>query len=311
MFNEPAFFTYRTDYSKKEIKSIAGLWTNAIKSDKLVTYSLYGDNDMFQWDPAILDCDFISFHEYPHLSKDYGYSYKMAVLRTKINYRWFKENINKPWIIGETGFPGTNYIKKNLFIGTEQQQINFVHYTNNAINYAGGKGLIYWQYSEVHWFGFDAGAKARNNCYGIKYSFVNEVPDSVKNSWKPAVNELLKFSLEKESNSIDLTDEEYYNFFHYQYSPVTGIVVDENNVPVKGAIIFGHWMYYDESHKKHKFHNKTFSKNDGTFTLYLKSLKYKGKLIKIEATYLNKLNYIKTDSFNDSRFYKIELKGVD
>jgi len=308
-YNEPAFFSFKTDYKKSEIKKISKLWNAAVKSDKYTTYGLFADNDFFQWDPEILECDFVTFHIYPYLKKELNYDFDKALLKTKRNYRWYKENLKVPWFISETGFPGTNYNYKNKpFLGTEQQQLEFVKYSNNMINYSGGLGIIYWQYSEVHWYNFDKGPISRNNCYGIKYSFVNEVPESAKNKWKPAINELVKFSIDKNIEPNDITDNEYYNFFNYQEKAFEGVIKDEKGNFIKGATIIAEWQYYDSKGKKHKINNKTFSKEDGAFVMNMASKDYQNHLISLKITYLNKENYYATDL--KKRFYDVVLKTV-
>ena len=263
LINEPAFFSYKKNYQKCEIKKMVADWVKEMGTSKLTTIGLFGLFDIWQWDPAILDVDFIGLHTYPYMNKSNGYSYDKAINMVSKTLKWYSENVDKPWLIGETSFPGSNYHNSELQdIGDESQQLNYANYLINALGSYGGLGFYWWQFSEVFWWDFTVGPKARNNVYGIRYSTVNNVPDSLQFTWKSAAEVLPRFR-PYIGESTYLDDSTYYNLSRNIYGDYKGVILDSNQKVIKGAFIKGTWAINQKTHMS----NTTFSRMDGSFNL--------------------------------------------
>src|SRR5690554_4663349 len=145
-FNEPLYFdnseypiNERKYTAKKEANTKTRYWKKLMGKyapNQLSTIGTAEPIEAFHWDPSMLEVDFLSFHTY-------------NPLRVKNEIYWYAKNINKPWMVGETGLPTDNdsipYIAKKKFIKESLQQVVD----------CGGAGYGLWQFQDVAWDNFE------------------------------------------------------------------------------------------------------------------------------------------------------------
>ncbi|NOT36978.1 MAG: cellulase family glycosylhydrolase [Saprospiraceae bacterium] len=142
--NEPSYF--HTIKDKREVKAIIKQWCASIRNNtnnQLITIGLTDANTTFDWDPELLNVDFLSFHLYP---EDDG-SLEAYMKQLK----WISTTIQKPWMIGETGFASSQFGKHKLKNGSEKEQAEFFKTTLKACRDCGSLGYSWWQYHDVNW----------------------------------------------------------------------------------------------------------------------------------------------------------------
>lgn len=238
-FNEPLYFDLK-ERPKEEVYKMVKGWKH-IKDmyapHQLCTIGLEGIREVFEWDPAILDVDFVSFHPY---------EYEPEQVRNEIY--WYGKYVKKPWVIGETAIPAdgdsVSYDTQRLFAEKTLQQ---------ACN-CGAAGYSWWQYKDVEWFSFHANFMGVMNKKGTT---------KTKNGWvvygteKPVVQAFKNFDPEAPEGDCVLLDN-YYNYSNLHDCRIRGIMVDEDNKPVEGGVILA-WKQ-DWSYSYH-----TITKKDGSF----------------------------------------------
>lgn len=171
LLNEPEYFhgadviadaegktTRKEVYTKEDVRTMVDEWVGAIRkhSRTLITIGLTASGTVFQWDPEVLNVDFLSYHLYPKTGNPNLYE----IYNTEIFY--LGQNIKKPWIIGETGFSASDW-KKGKWLGdgaerkfypndgTTQEQLEFARKTSRYCMDCGALGYSWWQYHDVHW----------------------------------------------------------------------------------------------------------------------------------------------------------------
>ena len=239
LLNEPLYFD-NDEYSKRDVCNLVEGWYNALKvnsSRHLVTLGLATSSEVFEWDPGVLKLDFLSFHLYSDI---------IDVVKSEI--KWISETSRLPWMIGETGFganangPGGQ--------GTVSQQRQFAKETMEMTRDCGGSGYSWWMYKDVYW-----GDPYMGDFFGVL---------DHQNVAKPVSVEFGVFNPNINTGGC-ITPSNYYNMNANSAYSISGIVRDQNNQPIKNAVITcwaANW----------KRAAKTFSKLDGSFTLYSDSL---------------------------------------
>jgi Secretion system C-terminal sorting domain/Cellulase (glycosyl hydrolase family 5) len=145
-------------------------WREALRQTTpfhLVTIGLFNHKDvLWNWDHKLMDVDFISIHEYPggilSLSDQ-----TQAVSRDLF---WIDNNIDKPWIIGETmyeAYDGDYPYCRDASSGTELDQMKYVHSTISLTRNCGGIGYSWWEYQDREEGGY---AGILTSCERIKPS---------------------------------------------------------------------------------------------------------------------------------------------
>lgn len=106
-FAEPGFkWKNPRENDKVMISNWSRKWYYLIKKNapnQLVTYGLDGIENILFWDPSALTYDFLSMHFYHHSSN--ADSSKIAV---SCYFKWMNDNVEDVWVLGETGYSGTN-----------------------------------------------------------------------------------------------------------------------------------------------------------------------------------------------------------
>jgi hypothetical protein len=229
--------------TKKEVYEITRGWKSLQRKyapGHLMTIGLASQRELFEWDPNLVNVDFISFHPY---------EYERNQVLSEMY--WYKKFVNKPWIIGETGIPADND-SIPYAVQTEFAKKTLVQSVR-----CGGLGYSWWQYKDVDWGGFHQnylGVVSRSgetlNSNGIK------IPGTPK-----PVNELYKTFNTDSIKGDCYCPPNYYNFSGNKDYRITGKLTDENGNPIIGGGI----LAWDKDWINHYF---TTSRPDGTFEIY-------------------------------------------
>ncbi|MFH1004318.1 MAG: T9SS type A sorting domain-containing protein [Bacteroidota bacterium] len=267
LFNEPLYFD-GGNFRKTEVCQMVSDWYQEIKlkaPNHLVTIGLAGPGEVYEWDPGILNLDFISVHTYPSVTNPNNTSEQtLGVNRVFSDLYWFGKNVNKPWIIGETGFSAkvpplpsitdnpdpVNCTGQGWDYGVDGDYNAQGIFATNSLAFAracGAAGYTWWQYQDVYW-----GCDVRGSYLGLI--------DFNDNFKQPAVTAFQNFNpFTVQTPATQPTT--YYNYFNWSQNPVTGTVVDNNNVAVQDAVVSGWDINYENG-------TRTFTKADGSFTIY-------------------------------------------
>jgi len=240
-FNEPLYFD-APERSKNEVYNIVNRWRSLMDQyapNQLFTLGLTGPRETFEWDPNILNVDFISFHPY---------EFEPDQVANEIY--WFGKNIYKPWIIGETALSANNDSV------TYETQRAFAEMTLKRVLNCGGSGYSWWQYKDVDWFQYQSNFLGMLSKNGTTKTSKGEI---VFGTPKPAAEEFKKFdpNMKKEDCKCLPT---YYNYSDHKDYIFKGKLVDKDDKPIEGGVILAWNQWFGKS-----FH--TFSKKDGSFEL--------------------------------------------
>lgn len=146
--------------SKSEICRYVNQWVAAIKNaDQVHLIDMEGTNhnDVYDWDGAIMNVDFIAMHPYPFLlSSEISDRARIGSDRVIDQIAFIANNLNKPFIIGETGFSAPPLVDQCLVPpyvdGTEDDEKLYVEKILNASRDLGASGFSYWDFMDKHWF---------------------------------------------------------------------------------------------------------------------------------------------------------------
>ncbi|MES2138785.1 MAG: cellulase family glycosylhydrolase [Bacteroidota bacterium] len=242
LFNEPLYFDV-PERDKKVVHKTMTRWAAIAKKNapnQLITIGLTGIREVFEWDPAILDVDFISIHPY---------EYEPEQVRNEMY--WYANYIKKPWIIGETAIPADN---DSISYETQAQ---FAHKTLKQAYDCGAIGYSWWQYKDVEWHSYHANFMGVVNWKGETKTIKENIP--VKGTVKPLVNEFKKFNpIAKKDSCVCLSN--YYNYSQHKDCRIIGVLLDESEKPIQGGVILAWNQYWS-----HSYH--TVTKPDGSFEL--------------------------------------------
>jgi hypothetical protein len=243
LFNEPLYFDIH-DRPKKEVHEVVKRWQHELKAhapNQLTTIGLVGVPEVFAWDPNVLDVDFISFHPY---------EYEPDQVMNEIH--WYGEQVDKPWIIGETSLPADNDSVPYA------EQLAFARKTLRQTVACGGIGYSWWQFKDVKWGRF------HSDFMGVlsQEGSTEVAPDLplVDGAVKPVAQAFREFDPRAPKGSC-VKPGNYYNFSSLQDARLSGKLLDQDRKPIEGGVILAwneHWTrsYY------------TKSKADGSFALY-------------------------------------------
>jgi hypothetical protein len=222
--NRPPLFA-ATD--KKQVHDVVNLWYQAFKqhTSNLVTIGP-GECPHDHWDPSVMDVDFIALHGYPSGDKNIDYETRKSLFTN--SFYWFYTSVNKPWIIGETGFSANdNYPNSVNIWGSENEQKDFGEFTQKYF-----KGINIWGYS---WFDIKDGIlKNPATTYGFGYLRYDESEKAVASV----------FNTDYPKKITYVNEPTYYYHTYYPNSDycLTGRVIGSgNNLPIENAYITGYY----------------------------------------------------------------------
>lgn len=244
--NEPLYFD-KEKRTKKEVFKCVNNWQRKFRKFApfhLSTIGLQGIREVFEWDPNILNVDFISYHPYEH---------EREQVRNEIY--WYSKHTNKPWVIGETGWYSSilnesdSLSSQKMFINKTLQQA----FDCNAIGYS------WWQFKDVSWNDF----KNHSDLMGLvtKSGIINSSTSDfpIVGTVKESVEVFKNFNpIKEKSNCKCLTN--YYNYSNSDKFSLTGKLLDDNGTPIEGGVILAWNKYWTNSYH-------TITKKDGSFQL--------------------------------------------
>jgi hypothetical protein len=242
LFNEPLYFDslHRT---KEEVYHIVKRWRGLMHDhapDRLFTLGLQGVREVFEWDPNILDVDFISFHPY---------EYEPDQVRNEL--RWYHEQVRVPWIIGETSLPADNDSVPY------SAQLDFARRVLAQCHACGGIGFSWWQYKDVEWGEFHSDHMGVLSLQGSTQ--LPGIPLAVVGTPKPVVEAFREFDPGGTRGQC-LRLPNYANFSEHTASRITGRLLDTDGRPIAGGVVIGWNEWWSRS-----FH--TVSDDEGRFVL--------------------------------------------
>jgi hypothetical protein len=241
-FNEPLYFD-SLERRKKDVYYITLKWQQIAKQNDpnhLTTIGLANQRELFEWDPNLLNVDFVSFHPY---------EYEKEQVRNEMY--WYSHFVKKPWIIGETGISADNDSV------TYQDQADFAQKTLQQNYNCGGIGYSWWQFKDVDWKHFHQDFLGVVSLKGTTNTTKGEI---VYGTPKPINKVIQEFDVSQPKGVCECFPN-YYNFSNNSKFRVTGKMVDNDDNPIEGGEI----LAWDASWINH---HVTTTKADGTFELY-------------------------------------------
>ncbi|MCR4816879.1 MAG: carboxypeptidase-like regulatory domain-containing protein [Bacteroidales bacterium] len=231
-FNEPLYFDPEPERDKMDATRLVSQWRHWVRQyapHQLFTIATAEPIEVFEWDPALLPVDFIEMHTY-------------HPLRVFSEMWWYSHYCGKPWMIGETGLPADNDSVPYKW------QFSFMDETYVRAKLLGAIGYGWWEFQdnpqgvnfEAQYTGLsDANGKAKLAADRMRY--------------RPYIC--------MGCAEVNLFPVNYYNMLAYSNICLKGMVVDENNSPVEGAVIRG-W------NDDWSVGMNTYTDSNGRFTLY-------------------------------------------
>lgn len=250
---------------KDYICSTVNGWYDQIRSvDKnhLVSLGNIGTTSLLTWDPGILNVDVITYHLYPDLNLTYQNYNTDAFLK---NLKWLSnvmnDQIQKPWIIGETGVPGVlnpaamgppTPGSMTLAVDYATQK-NYAAISMQNIFLSGASGYGWWQYRDV----YGPNSEDRGLYFGLVDHAGNKKPiiangNSVFNTT----------TITNGCNQGTAPNDYYNNLTPYPFS-LTGHVQDSYGQSSPNALVKFD-VYCGGSNKTYS----TFTNSNGDFLLY-------------------------------------------
>lgn len=272
LYNEPLYFD-SGDYTKKQTTEFVESYNQAIKEkapNQLTTIGLSHYKIVYEWDPELMDVDFLSFHIYPY------WSINLSLLeRFEAKFYWISRNIDKPWIVGETGLNTAEDCEPlNWSWGTIEEAKEFMTYSMEETKLAGGSGYSWWSFQDMKFKPGHVEGTCSASAYGLvdhkegSY-FLNSGGDTIMGGLKIPFNEL-PFKAFTEGKPYPKrwdksypmpVKEVYYNIDYLPaHQKLFGRVVDEHGRAIEDAIV----SVRNPISKSYYF---TFSKPDGSFEM--------------------------------------------
>lgn len=268
LWNEPAWHDNELLRTKTQVCSIISVWYDAIKNidqNHLITIGLNSYHDAEEWDPNVMKLDFISEHFYPNMPSFEQGNQEIIKKRYHNELLWMQRTIKLPWLIGETGYTGSNsipfpltngYNPSNGFVitfGDENQQSDFTHFSLNEIRNAQSSGMAWWQFQDVHWYDWNAAnpnpKEYNENWWGL-HRRGNPINGDYSTLRKPLVSHFHSF----QPGAIDYFDQNrnsnYYDPYNFKtlnsslQNKMNGKVTTITGQPIADAVITGYsWTY--------------------------------------------------------------------
>jgi len=241
LFNEPLYFDSLAR-DKRDVYYITQKWQKIMRKyspHHLSTIGLAGIREVFEWDPNLMNVDFISIHPY---------EYEPEQVRNEMY--WYYKTIRILWLIGETFIAADNdsvpYENQKIFAAKTMKQA----YDCNAVGYS------WWQYKDVEWFEFHSNFMGVMNREG---STVTQKGKIITGTPKSTIEAFREFNPKVKKDSC-LCLPNYYNYTEGTTFRLTGSLVDKKGYPVEGGVILA-W----NEHWSSSYH--TVTKADGSFEL--------------------------------------------
>lgn len=255
----------KNKYSKAEICEIVKEWYRSISGEDhfhLVTIGGGGLGELAFWDFSVMDLDFYSTHVYPKPLKGDNFNRSKAWDRALDQLVWMSNFIEKPIIIGETGYSsvsdltsysppsdlfnssqyGTTYIW-----GEDVDQKRFAEESLRLSRDCGYTGYSWWIYGNSR--DLD---NPQNIHYGVNFEGVMDygrVPKEIIAGFDiggGVFNEFIN-SQEEPDPSQCLYSSDYLNGFGFDKYAIGGVVKDGNGNPLRNVYVYGSLIYISSS----------------------------------------------------------------
>ncbi len=241
LFNEPLYFD-RLERPKHVAVETVARWRELMHEhapDHLFTLGLTGIREAFEFDPELIDVDFVSFHPY---------EYEPDQVLNEL--AWYGRELTVPWMVGETAIPADN----DSVPYADQQA--FADKTLDQARACGAIGYSWWQYKDVRWHEFHPsfmGVMSRDSTSVTSHGHL------VEGMPKPVAEVFRNFDPRSPEGPC-LALPNYYNYSGHSTSRIIGKLVDLSGDPVSQGVVIG----WDE-HWSSSYH--TVTREDGTFEL--------------------------------------------
>ncbi len=249
IFEEPSNTDVDWNHTKAEVCEFTSTWYESIRSvdpNHLITMGVGDVEDVWEWDPAVIKADFLCPHPYPHTYEWENYAFQPMYQRMLGRLVWLKRNCPMPWMIGEFGFSALddNYVKDSnenwirveysapAVDGTLEDQQEFAEHSLMDVINCGGSGYTWWQALEPWWDPHQDG-------YGLLRhdSYTTISPPVTVPVEKPALHEFEDFPMPPPKPVPIQEPTNFTNPFNGTYQSISGHVQDEENQPVKDAVV--------------------------------------------------------------------------
>jgi hypothetical protein len=304
IYNEPSNEARRS-YKKSEISLMVSQWCERIRKNSsyhLITMGHQHSKSALDWDPKIMPLDFDSFHIYPEPREFTPQGVHQGIQRFQAELLWTSQVIQRPWIIGETGFSAHYDPDVLADWGSPEDQRYFAYLSLRSVRDLGGIGYSWYRFVDnkknpTH----NPTSADRKGFWGLLSVSFPESPEWPDGSIKPSAYEFNDFDPYTIEHYAPEINEIYYNPYNYsKYELTAKIITPTNNhdknalyKPVENARINAFSAGYEHF-------SKTFSKPDGTFhikserpirMIYLSGLGFEGKgIYHINTMYLGLVN---------------------
>lgn len=230
LFNEPLYFD-RPERPKREAWELLRHWRDLFDAhapNQLYTLGLTGIRETFEFDPNMLGVDFISYHPY---------EYEPEQVRNEL--RWYHNNVDVPWIIGETAIPADNDS-----VPFEEQRA-FAEKTLRQSRACGAIGYSWWQYQDVLWNRFHADHMGVLDRNGVTRTSMSHF--EVRGTPKPVVEAIRHFDPWLDPGEC-LCLPNYLNYSEGRMCKVSGRLVDMEGNPINEGTIIAWNEHWSASH---------------------------------------------------------------
>jgi hypothetical protein len=201
--------------------------------------------DILSFDPNIMKVDFFSLHTYPIRNGGNLVDHDRQIVDVLSEIYWFNEESNKPYIIGETGF-GSNANFSTLVDGLDGTVSEAATFLNTIL-----QSCVDCGFSGFSWWNFQNKSNIPSDNYGdVSWGMLEYEPPPMTTPLsqlrKPALtNEIIAFN-----EGVGVTPgtctkpADYYQPNHYpdnhqNTTIIRGWVRDQNNQPIKNAVVYG------------------------------------------------------------------------
>jgi hypothetical protein len=243
-FNEPLYFD-QPERKKEDVYQIVKEWKNFSRTyapNQLLTMGLTGTREVFEWDPNILEVDFLSIHPY---------EFHKGEVENELY--WYNKYVTKTWIIGETGFSADGDS-----ISLDVQKAYAEKFLKRAAN-CGASGFSWWQYKDVQWYDFQSNYLGLVDHTGTTQTSNKDL--SINGTVKPAGTAFKNVDMKTVTEPCSCRDN-YYNYDGLNQFAVKGKLINEQTgAPIVGGGAVAWDQYFGKS-------NITFTKEDGSFVIY-------------------------------------------
>lgn len=304
LYNEPTWvdhlsvFDSAYDHTKFQVCQYVRSWYDSLKlgdPNHLVTMGLgtFNYHDVIEWDPGIMKLDFISEHIYPAFRIEENYNIDTAMIRFKDELIWTARNVPIPWIIGETGFAGTDnsfppfnkpkytdsvYTHQPYVWGSLADQKAFADTALKLMRDCGASGISWWQFQDTYWGqnpDSTSPAAYKESFFGLLNSGNWDTVTGYETFRKPAVESFQTFDPTASPGPFPEQTLMYYNPYNFDETDshmITGYVKELNTGnPINNAVILINSKIRATEHDStigYAYPHYTFSDTSGTFHCY-------------------------------------------